>query len=185
MQFSLAPPLSATESSNPPGGDTDFDLDSFITDATNNLLTDQFAGGNETGSAAGPPPTTGTTGDPMDTTGEGGDASNKVDVLADLLRLDGPTELSSADADAAGARALTTCGSRQEIPTWASLTVLTLRCELGLFAEIGGAPHCSLKRHFFLNKLDMDGLYPTLGQSENARYVEGICKRYPYVSFVY
>ncbi|KAH8843409.1 hypothetical protein MCOR27_010899 [Pyricularia oryzae] len=102
MQFSLAPPLSATESSNPPGGDTDFDLDSFITDATNNLLTDQFAGGNETGSAAGPPPTTGTTGDPMDTTGEGGDASNKVDVLADLLRLDGPTELSSADADAAG-----------------------------------------------------------------------------------
>ncbi|KAI6378121.1 hypothetical protein MCOR25_002364 [Pyricularia grisea] len=104
MQFSLAPPLSATEPSNPSGGDNDFDLDSFITDATNNLLTDQFAGGNGAGSAAGQPSTTGTAGDPMDTSGGGGDASTKVDVnamdkeIADLLRLDGPTDLSSADA---------------------------------------------------------------------------------------
>ncbi|TLD33575.1 hypothetical protein PspLS_00502 [Pyricularia sp. CBS 133598] len=104
MQFSLAPPLNATEPSNPSGGDTDFDLDSFITDATNNLLTDQFAGGNGTGSAAGPSQSTGMTGDPMDTSGGGGDASTKVDVntmdkeIDDLLRLDGPTDLSSADA---------------------------------------------------------------------------------------
>lgn len=109
MQFSLAPPPSATtEPPSSTGGENDFDLDSFITDATNNLLTDQFGGtGNGPGSATGPSPATGAADDPMDTSG-GGDASAKVDVnvidkeIADLLRFDGPTDLSSAGGDAAG-----------------------------------------------------------------------------------